>query len=230
MLKKIFHKMFDKAYKLRRKIILDFLNQQVEAKLLDLGCDEGTWTLKIADKVNTKNIYGVDIVEQRLKDAEGKGIRIIKADLNESLPFKDDFFDVIHADQVIEHIAFLDKFVSEIYRVLKPGGYVIIGTENGSSWHNIFASILGWQIFSLTNISSKQCGIGNPLAIHRNENVDLDSWIHKTIFNYRGIKEFFELYKFKDTTIMGAGYYPLPAIFGKIDVRHSHFIVLKCFK
>ncbi len=219
------------AINLRKKIILDlFSNKNPKAKILDLGCDEGTWTLKIANKVNTKNVYGIDIVEQRLKEAKRKGIKTIKSDLNGKFPFKNNSFDIIHADQVIEHIAFLDKFVSEIYRTLKPGGYAIISTENGSSWHNIFASILGWQIFSLTNVSSKQSGIGNPLAIHRGKVIDLDTWTHKTIFNYKGLHELFEVYKFKNVKIFGAGYPPLPAFLGKIDPRHSHYITLKCYK
>jgi ubiquinone/menaquinone biosynthesis C-methylase UbiE len=215
---------------LRKKIILSLLSEDLEAKILDLGCDEGSWSIKLKEKINSKQVYGIDIIDERLKEAEEKGVIIKKSDLNEKIPFENNFFDVIHADQVIEHIAYLDCFISEIYRVLKPGGYVIISTENGSSWHNIFASILGWQIFSLTNISSKTSGIGNPLAIHRGKKIDLASWTHKTIFNYRGLKEFFEAYNFKKTKIVGAGYHPLPAFFGKIDPRHSHYITIKCYK
>lgn len=230
MSKKIFHKMYNNSTNLRKKVILDFLNDDSEAKILDLGCDLGSWSIKLKEKINSKQVYGIDIIDQRLKEAQRKGVIIKKANLNEKIPFEDNFFDIVHADQVIKHIAYLDRFISEIYRVLKPGGYIIISTENGSSWHNIFASILGWQIFSLTNISGKKSGIGNPLSIHRGETIDLDSWTHKTIFNYRGLKEFFEAYNFINIKIVGAGYYPLPAFFGKIDPRHSHFITLKCYK
>ena len=230
MLKEIFHKMNSNSVNLRKKIILNMLDDDPEAKILDLGCDEGSWSIKLKEKINSKQIYGIDIIDQRLKEAKEKGVITKKSDLNENIPFENNFFDVIHADQVIEHIAYLDRFISEIHRVLKSGGYTIISTENGSSWHNIFASILGWQIFSLTNLSSKKSGIGNPLAIHRGKTIDLSSWTHKTIFNYRGLKEFFEAYNFKNTKIVGSGYYPLPAFFGKIDPRHSHYITLKCYK
>jgi len=100
-----------------------------------------------------------------------------------------------------------------------------LSTENGSSWHNIFASIMGWQIFSSTNISSRASGIGNPLALHKNEVPKL-GWSHKTIFNYRGFKDFFEIQGFKFHSMLGSGYYPLPATLGKLDVRHSHFITI----
>lgn len=52
---------------------------------------------------------------------------------------------------MIEHVSNVDLFVSEVFRVLKKGGHAVISTENGSSWHNVFAAAMGWQIFSLTN-------------------------------------------------------------------------------
>lgn len=218
------------ATKLRKGIILSLLDHQPQAKLLDLGCDDGSWTMKLSEKIGTREIYGVEIVDKAIQKAKEKGIRAYKANLNEFFPFEDNSFDVIHADQVIEHIEKLDNFLTELYRVLKPGGYVVVSTENASSWHNILASIMGWQIFSLTNISSKLNGIGNPLSIHHGETLFVDSWTHKTIFNYLGLKDFFKVYDFNNVKIIGSGYYPLPAVFGKFDSRHAHYITLKCSK
>lgn len=223
-------RMNDRAVNLRKGMIFSLLEKAgPQAKMLDLGCDDGTWSLALKEKTGAGEIYGVDVVDQRIEEAENKGVKAVKADLNHNFPFRDNFFDVVHADQVIEHITALDNFVSETYRVLKPGGYTIISTENGSSWHNIFAAIMGWQPFSSSNISSKR-SVGNPLAIHRDKEIDLSSWTHKTIFNYRGLKEFFEVHGFKNAKIAGAGYHPFPASFGRIDPRHSHFITLKCYK
>jgi len=205
-MKKILARIVDKSVKLNHKNIMELLDRNPFAKLLDLGCDEGTWTLELAKKIGTKQIYGIEIVEERAKIARKKQINVKIANLNKKFPFEDNYFDVIHANQVIEHVPNIDHFVSEIYRVLKPQGYVIVSTENASSWHNIFASIMGWQIFSLTNITSKKMGVGNPLAIHRGNKIDLSTWTHKTIFNYLGLKELFEAYNFKNIKIKGAGY------------------------
>lgn len=229
-MKKFFQKMFEQAMALNKKNILEFLENNPSAKLIDLGCDSGEWTMELAKRIDTKEIYGVDIIDERIKNAKLKGIKVYKSDLNEEFPFEDNFFDVVHANQVIEHISNLDYFISEIFRILKAGGYIIISTENGSSWHNIFASVMGWQIFSLTNVSAKKLSIGNPLSIHRDKIINLSSWSHKTIFNYRGLKEVFMVYNFRDIAIRGAGYYPLPAKFGLLDPRHAHFITLKAFK
>lgn len=229
-MKKILNNLYNEASQMNRKNILSLIEVNSSGSILDLGCDEGTWTLELAKKMNSKNIYGVEIVDERSILAMEKGIHVEKSDLNLTFPFDDESFDVIHANQVIEHIGQLDNFISEISRVLKSNGYAIISSENGSSWCNIIAAICGWQIFSLTNMSSKKSGIGNPLALHRNEDINLSSWTHKTIFNYRGFKEIFEAYGFKVESIKGSGYFPLPGVIGTIDVRHSHFITIKIRK
>lgn len=140
------------------------------------------------------------------------------------------FFDVIHSNQVIEHLYNSDNFLSEIYRILKPDGCAIISTENASSWCNILASILGWQIFSLTNFSSRKQGIGNPLALHKDDKQNLESWNHIRIYSIRGLKEYLEAFGFKVEKIKGAGYFPLPAIFGDFDKTHCHFMTFKIKK
>ena len=89
------------------------------------------------------------------------------------------------SNQVIEHLADTDVFVAEIARVLEPGGYAVISTENLASWHNVFALVFGWQPFSLTNVSATCMGLGNPLAVHRAEEWQYHaSWQHRRVFAY----------------------------------------------
>src|SRR5207237_1346369 len=82
--------------------------------------------------------------------------------LNADIPIRDESFDAISSNQVIEHLSDTDIFLAESFRVLRPGGHVVVSTENMSSWHNLAALLLGWQAFSLTNITDKRSGIGNP--------------------------------------------------------------------
>jgi len=230
-MKRIFSNMFDKAYEQNRKNILELVDGDSNARLVDLGCDDGAWTEILAKKIGTDKYWGLDINQESLTMAQKRGVRTVKADLKYPLPFKDGFFDVVHANQVIEHVPDVDLFLSEINRILKSGGYAIISTENGSSWHNILAALFGWQIFSLTNVSALGSGIGNPLALHRAEKSSKPtSWTHKTIFNFLGLKEIMSLHGFKHLKLAGAGYYPLPAQAGKIDIRHAHFITIRASK
>jgi SAM-dependent methyltransferase len=200
------------------------------AALCDLGCDDGAWTVEVAASSQAERVCGIELVAKRARLARSRGVNVSVSDLANAFPFEDATFDLVHSNQVIEHVANIDHFLAETNRVLKVGGAAVISTENGSSWHNIFAAIMGWQIFSSTNLSGLSIGVGNPLALHRGTHLDLDSWTHKTIFNYRGLLEILGLHGLTVVQACGAGYYPLPAHVGRLDVRHAHFMAVKAVK
>lgn len=229
-MRKLLEKTYKKAVLLNHKNILGLLEKNKEARFIDLGCNDGEMTLKFAKKINTKKNYGIDIVDEKIEMATKKGIIVKKNDLNKNLDFGDNFFDVVHANQVIEHLYDSDNFLSEIYRILKQNGYAIISTENASSWCNIFSSIMGWQIFSLTNFSKKKGGIGNPFSLQKECKSCSGPWIHNRVYNIKGLKEYFEILGFKIEKIKGAGYFPFPAVLGNIDKIHCHFMTFKIRK
>ena len=223
-------KLYHDATEQNQSNILSLLPTGSRLKLLDLGCDDGVWTKTMAERVGTSDIHGVEIVSEQAAKARALGVQVHVGDICNGLPYEDASFDIVHSNQVIEHVPSIDTFAAEIYRVLRPGGVAVISTENASSWHNIAASVLGWQMFSLTNMSGLRGGIGNPLALHRDAAVQFTSWTHKVIFGYRGLQEFFEAHGFSQCRIRGAGYHPLPASLGRLDVRHAHFLALCAVK
>lgn len=229
-MKSIFLEMYKRATILNYNNIVNLLEKNNKAVMLDLGCYDGILTTKLANKLNTKNVYGAEISNEQIKIAKKKGIKVKKFDLNTKFNFPDNFFDVVIANQVIEHLYNSENFLSEIFRVLKPKGYAIISTENASSWINIFASIMGWQIFSLTNISNRILGVGNPIALHRGERVTDKNMNHIRVYNWTGLKELLEIQGFKVKKVKGAGYYPFPAVIGNLDKLHSHFMTFKVQK
>jgi len=122
MLKKIFNNLWDNAYQGNNHNIISLLEHNPTAKFLDLGCNDGTWTNKCAKKLGTEQVYGVEVVDELILQAQAKGIIVKKGDLNKSIPFEDNSFDVIHANQVIEHLYDTEKFMLEINRLCKSGG------------------------------------------------------------------------------------------------------------
>lgn len=229
-MKKYLQKLYKKAEAMNYGNIFRLLEKNHDAKVLDLGCDDGAVSLKIAETIGTANIDGVEIVEEKAKIAKRNGVIVKSFDLNGKFDFTDDSFDCIVANQVIEHLYNSDGFLSEIYRVLKLGGYAIISTENASSWCNIFASIMGWQIFSLTNFSNKKRGIGNPLALLKDIEAQNCFWNHVRVYNFKGLKDYLETFGFKVEATRGAGYFPLSGFIANIDKIHSHFMTFKIRK
>ena len=229
-MKLFLEQLFAEAVDLNHENIRGLLEQDEEASFLDLGCDDCVVTALMGRHIGTRKLFGVEVMEEKAEQASSKGVTLKNFDLNKTFDFADEHFDVILSNQVIEHLHNSDNFVGEIHRVLKKGGYAIISTENASSWCNIFASLIGWQIFSLTNFSSLHHGIGNPLALHRGDKSLPGSWNHVRIYNIRGLKEYFEAFGFIVEKIRGSGYFPLPAFLGDIDKTHCHFMTFKIRK
>jgi len=208
--------------------ILDLLETDRKAKILDLGCDDGSKTKLLGEIINSKSLYGIDLNKDALKKAIKIGIIAKRGDLNIKFPFKSNYFDVVHSNQVIEHLISTDNFISEIYRVLKRQGYAVISTQNLSSTINLISLFFGQQAFS-QHISEKY-QIGTVFSPHHGEKFKSKFWTHKIIFTYFGLKKIFEIYGFSIEKMKTSGYFPLPSAFSKIDPIHSHFITLKVRK
>lgn len=103
------------------------------SRLLDNGCGRGDF-LHGFQKAGME-IYGTDIAEDPNMGEQKTNQNIFGGiDLeNGTLPFPDDFFDVIFTKSVIEHIHKPEKFFRECYRVLKPGGRIIVMVPD---WHS----------------------------------------------------------------------------------------------
>jgi ubiquinone/menaquinone biosynthesis C-methylase UbiE len=99
-------------------------------KVLELGTGDGELFLKLSAK-------GLDITGADICPNEGllrNKHRVIKHDLNNGLPFKNNSFDVVIALEVLEHLYNPYAMMKEIKRVLKPSGYAIIAMPNTASW------------------------------------------------------------------------------------------------
>ena len=148
--------------------------------MLDVGCGDGAYTIQFKRKIVCRKIIGIEGNEKRIRMAKQNGVdKVVSANLEKKWPFPNESFDVIISNQVIEHMINVDNFISEIYRLLRPGGYCVISTENLSGWHNIGALVLGYQDFSHNLISKKH--VGNPLSIHFGEKTS--AWEKKAMSN-----------------------------------------------
>ncbi len=219
------------ASKDNNDILISLVNTSSKATVLDIGVFRGDLAIDRFKNIKKPTIYAIDIDQEAIKSAKSLGIKAINHNVEKELPYKSNFFDIVSANQIIEHLTDTDLFIKEIYRVLKPKGYLILSTENLSSWHNLFAIFLGWQAFS-QHISYNK-SLGNPLR-HPHHDDETDRDFHNKIFTPRGLKELVEFYDLKLDRFFGAGYYPFPKNLSKAlsrwDPTHSAFIGLKAIK
>lgn len=121
--------------KSRLKIYLAWINKlkNVEHSLqvLDLGCGRGEWL----ELLSEESIFavGVDADPYMLESCNGKNLTFIKNDIFEFIQsVKDESYHIISAFHVAEHLPFLslELLIKESFRILKPGGLLIIETPN----------------------------------------------------------------------------------------------------
>jgi len=219
-----FFKVSDYVYRNNQDIILSLLDVDTRGSVLDVGCNAAEFSMKCAERINTKHIFGIEIDWGSTKQA-GERINVINSDANRTLPFKDNSFDVIVANQVLEHLYSADHFFREAYRLLKRGGYIVLSTPNLSAWHSIFFMLLG---MTPPGLHLSEIQVGNFLL------KGTETHGHIRLFNVSALKDLAKYHNFQLERLVGFGYYPfvggIANFLSKIDKRHSVFLAIKVRK
>jgi|TARA_R110002096_G_scaffold212004_2_gene399327 SAM-dependent methyltransferase len=103
-----------------------------KSKFLDVGCGLGLG-LAQANQLNCE-LYATEFDEGALEFVKNHfKIQTFKGDLW-GANYPDNFFDFVHISHVIEHVLDPRAYVQEMSRILKPGGFLAIGTPDISSY------------------------------------------------------------------------------------------------
>jgi len=133
----------------KRKLIKELKIDPKATAALDVGCGGGFLTEEIARM--GFDTTGVDPSERSVRTAAdhaqegGLNIRY-RTGVGESLPFEDRSFGALFCCDVLEHVRDLPKVISEISRVLKPGGVFCYDTVN-RTWMSLLAAIKISQVW-----------------------------------------------------------------------------------
>lgn len=158
--------------------------------LLDVGCGDGNKTMRYANElaVGKDRVYGIEQQPHYVELAKHH-LHVVQVDLErDRFPFKDEELDVIVCNQVLEHLKNIFLPLQEMARILKTGGYLIIGIPNLAAVQNRLLLLLGRQ----------------PMC-----NAILGP--HVRCFTTKGFTDFLKLNQnFELVEIRGATLYPIP--------------------
>ena len=172
--------------------------------ILDIGCGNGDRTIRIAKyyNVSMSNVHGLDYNVDLMTTCK-KAFNASSIDLEtDAIPYKDNTFDLVICNQVLEHLKNYKKTISEAIRVTKNEGYIVFGIPNLAHLINRIYLLFGFQ----------------PLCIH------LDS-SHVRSFTHRNfVKLLNSLESVRLIDCKGSLMYPLPFLIA--NRIKDHFIGL----
>jgi ubiquinone/menaquinone biosynthesis C-methylase UbiE len=111
--------------------LISILDIRENVHMLDIGCGTGRALGQAAKLANGKGLfYGVDLSAKMIEKAkenfkEGGNFHFVKSS-SESIPLRNDLFEIIISTNSFHHYLNPGKAMNEIYRLLKPGGKVYI--------------------------------------------------------------------------------------------------------
>ncbi len=102
-------------------------------KVLDIGTGPGHIPMLLVERLSDVTVIGIDMSEHMLRHAERRRVQSPHAARVEfriadakNLPFPRETFDVVASNTILHHIADPRQFISEAWRVLRPGGTFLI--------------------------------------------------------------------------------------------------------
>jgi len=100
-------------------------------RVLDIGCRDGYISSLIMKQGN--RVTGLDVSRGAVTLAKERGIDAREGDIENGLFFDNESFDVVLMGEVIEHLFSVDRALTEVHRVLRPSGYLVVSTPNLAS-------------------------------------------------------------------------------------------------
>ena len=110
-------------------------------RVLDLGCGDGWMTAELSRAGAAPT--GIEVAQAAIDRARGRypELDLRLAPIDGPLPIEDNACDVVWASEVIEHVADTARWLSEIRRVLRPEGRLLLTTPNHSRLRLLVAGI-----------------------------------------------------------------------------------------
>lgn len=198
----------------RRGLILARIisSKQQTMTVVDLGCRDGECIQVAIDACNatpqaSAGFVGLDWSAIALKKAREGGLPVVRASVNNGeLPLASSSVDVVIMGELIEHLVDPDNALDEAWRILVPGGTLLLSTPNLAAWYNRALLAVGIQPL-FTEVSLRE--------IHGRPGTDVVG--HLRIFTRRALFGLLNAIGFSEICIEGAPYHDVPGPLRPLD-------------
>ena len=135
-----------KIYRHRKDFLWQYIKNNY--KVLDIGnlgflknrVHGNSFYKETVSKFEKVKFFGIDI--ESIGIAESEFPNQIQHNVNEGIPFKNDFFDLVYMGQVLEHLENVNFVLKDINRALKPNGILVIDVPNPYSIDRILKYLI----------------------------------------------------------------------------------------
>jgi 2-polyprenyl-3-methyl-5-hydroxy-6-metoxy-1,4-benzoquinol methylase len=189
-----------------------------KARVLDVACGYG-----LLGKAMSDNVWGFDSSKVAVRIAKSMGIKATVGDAEKRWKYPNDYFDIVIASHIIEHVRNPDALLSEAHRVLKKGGKIILITPNLAAWFNRVILLLGFQPF-FTEVSTIDKTLG--LSFTRAMAQGVNPVGHLRVFTLGALIDLLKLHKWDIQKTAGMEFGSFPTILRLLDQCFSKFTPL----
>jgi SAM-dependent methyltransferase len=134
------------------RYVLEIAAGKTNLRILDIGLGQGKDLINIRERCAEEypglklECYGFEYYQPYAAAARAQSIHVFAGDVErDRYPFDDQSFDVVVANQIVEHTKDIFWIYSEISRILTPQGFILTGVPNLASFHNRMALLFGIQ-------------------------------------------------------------------------------------
>lgn len=178
----------------------------------DVGCGDGSAAAVLREVCAQTpgadvRFFGVDWSLTALEQARRKEIPVVRGSvIPPGLPIASDSLDVVIMSEIIEHLVDTDAALKEAWRVLAPGGTLLMSTPNLAAWYNRALLVLGVQpVFTEVSLEGIYGRPGTQVVGHLR------------IFTKRALVGLLGANGFVDVTVAGGPYHDVPRPFRGLD-------------
>lgn len=176
-------------------------------RILDVGCGDGAATGMVARFDPRNHVVGIDWSTRAVRHAGEHGFTVVSGGVEgPGLPIATGTVDIVIMSELIEHLVDTDAALAEVWRVLRPGGALLLSTPNLAAWYNRALLAVGVQpIFSEVGLR----------AIHGRPGKQVVGHLH--LFTRRALVSLLRANDFERIAIAGARYHDVPRPLRPID-------------